>query len=148
MQDIQSSILQMSFSQQIPKPISDKISNYLESNKEKDGRNGKNNGKIGQGNAIKQQGSDGKNKADVVHNSDKLHPHWRLKDGKNFMKVFYYRQRECPKTSDRKFICMKFLIRGPCDTSCNRPHTLSKEDAKNFDIFVQDCCEGASKPDF
>jgi hypothetical protein len=31
----------MPFSQQIPKPISDKISNYLESNKEKDGKNGK-----------------------------------------------------------------------------------------------------------
>jgi hypothetical protein len=138
----------MSFSQQIPKPISGKISNYLESNKERDGKNGKNNGKLGQGNAIKHQGNDGKNKADVIHNSNKTHPHWRLKDGKNFTKVFYNRQRECPKTSDGKYICMKFLIRGLCDSSCNRAHTLSKEDGKNFDSFIQDCREGASKPDF
>jgi len=44
MTDIQDSILRMSFNQTLPKPIIDKISNYLESNKEKDkdGKDGKN----------------------------------------------------------------------------------------------------------
>jgi hypothetical protein len=46
MTDIQDSILRMSFNQTLPKPIIDKISNYLESNLEKikdrrDGKNGK-----------------------------------------------------------------------------------------------------------
>jgi len=43
MTDIQDSILRMSFNQTLPKPIIDKISNFLEGNKEKDkdGRDGK-----------------------------------------------------------------------------------------------------------
>jgi hypothetical protein len=153
MTDIQDSILRMSFNQTLPKPIIDKISNFLEGNKEKDkdgkdGKNGKFQGKNGHDTANKHQGGDGKGKQDVVYNSDKSHPHWRLRDGENFTKVFYSRGRECPKTKDGKIMCMKFLIRGLCDASCNRAHSLSKEDAKEFDGFVQGCREGAAKPDF
>jgi hypothetical protein len=71
-----------------------------------------------------------------------------LKDGKNFTIFFYNRQKDCPKTSEGKIICMKFLIRGLCDSSCNRAHTLSKEESKTFEKFIQDCREGATKPDF
>jgi hypothetical protein len=150
MSNVQESILRLSFSQTLPKPIVDKISNYLESNKERDGKegnkHGKSNGKNGQGGSHKHQGGDGKgkpDKQDVVYNQDKSHPHWRLRDGENFTKVFYSRGKECPKTKDGKF-----FIRGLCDTSCTRVHDLSKEDAKAFDGFIQDCHEGASKPDF
>jgi len=102
MSDIQESILRMSFKQTLPKPIIDKISNHLENIKEKDG-NGKNgkNGKNGYNNGQKNQGGDGKFKQDkhnVVCNQDKSHPHWRLRDGENFTKVFYNRSKECPKT--------------------------------------------------
>jgi hypothetical protein len=47
----------MSFSQTVPKPIIDKISNSLESNKEKDDNVGK------------------QDKQNVVYNQDKSHPH-------------------------------------------------------------------------
>jgi hypothetical protein len=153
MMDIQDSILRMSFNQTLPKLIIDKISNYLESNKEKDkdgkdGKNGKLNGRNGHGNVHKNHGDDIKGKQDVVYNSDKSHPHWRLRDGENFTKVFYSQGKECPKMKDGKITCMKFLIRGLCDASCNRAHSLSKDNAKEFDGFIQDCHEGASKPDF
>jgi len=150
MQDVQDSILDFSFARNIPKAISTKISNYLE-NKEKDG-DGKN-GKYGNGlgkNKFKdkKQGKDDENKEDVLHNNDKSHPYWRIKDGENFSKVFYANQKHCPKTSDGKMICMKFLIRGMCDTSCTRAHSLSKEDSKNFDEFIAGCRERCKKPDF
>jgi hypothetical protein len=57
MSDIQESILRMSFSQTVPKQIIDKISNSLESNKEKDDNVGK------------------QDKQNVVYNQDKSHPH-------------------------------------------------------------------------
>jgi len=152
MSDIQESILWMSFNQTLPKPIIGKISNYLESSKEKDGygKNGKN-GKNGHGNGHKNQGGEGnirQDKQDVVYNQDKSHPYWKLRDGENFTKVFYNRGKECPKTKDGKIMCMKFLIRGLCDASCNRAHSLSKEEAKEFDGFIQNCQEGAFKLDF
>jgi len=152
MSDIQDSILRMSFSQSIPKPIMDKILNYLENNKEKegkqDGKNGKNGGKNVSGNGPKHQDADSKGKQDIVYNKDKSHPHWKLRDGENFTKVFYSKGKECPKTQDGKIFCMKFHIRGLCDSGCTRAHNISKEDAKVFDGFIQDCREGASKPDF
>lgn len=124
----------MPFSQQIPKPISDKISNYLESNKEKDGKNGKNNGRNGQGIANKHKGSYDKNKAEVIYNSDKSQLHWRLKDGENFTKVFCNRQRDCPKMPDGNIICMKFLIRGLCifALSSSAKFTLAKTDVEEL----------------
>jgi hypothetical protein len=130
MSDIQESILRMSFSQTVPKQIVDKISNSLESNKQKDDNVGK------------------QDKQNVVYNQDKSHPHWRLRDGEKFTKVFYNGVKDCPKTKDGKFICMTFLIQGLCDASCNRAHSLSKEDAKVFNGFSQDCHEGASKLEF
>jgi len=92
MSDIQDSILRMSFNQTLPKPIIDKIANYLESSREKD--NNSKNGRIGKNgisNGHKIQGGESKLKQDkqeVVYNQDKSHPHWRLRDGENFTKVF------------------------------------------------------------
>jgi len=147
MTEIQYSILWLSFNQLLPKPISDKISNYLENNKDKDG-----NGKNGPGkNKLKGNGGDGKKQQDqqeVIYNLDKSNIHWRLQEGENFSKVFYNNQKECPKTSSGKTICMKYFIWGLCDSSCNRAHSLSKEDSKNFDGFILACRERNSKPDF
>jgi hypothetical protein len=149
MEDVQESILGFSFSRNIPKSISDKIQSLID-NKDKDfnGKNG--DGKQGGGgngkNKIKQ--GDGKGKQEVVINSDKSHPNWRLKDGEIFSKLFYHRQKDCLKMSDGKIICMKFLIHGLCDTSCSRAHSLSKEDTKRFDDFVGWCRSGGQKPDF
>jgi hypothetical protein len=71
------------------------------------------------------------------------------KKEKNFSKVFYVKQKECPRTADGELICMKFLVRGLCDKSCNRAHSISKEDSKKFDKFVADCREAAAaKKDF
>lgn len=86
-----------------------------------------------------------KKNQEMIYNSDKSYAHWKLKDGENFSKVFYHKQKECPKTPDGKLICMKFFLRGLCDRSCNRAHALSKDDSKKFEKFVMDCCEGASK---
>jgi hypothetical protein len=152
MEDIQDLMLKMSFNQTLPKPIIDKIFNFLESNKEKDkdgkdSKNGNNNSRNGQGNAHKIHGGDGKGKQDIVCNQDKSHPNWKLQDKENFTKVFYNRGKECPRTKDRKIMCMKFLIHGLCNASCNRAHSLTKEDAKEFKGFIQGCHEGASKPD-
>jgi hypothetical protein len=146
MEDVQESILGFSFARNIPKSISDKIQAYLE-NKEKEysGKNG--DGKIGGGGNGKIKFK-GQGKQEVVHNNDKSHPNWRLKDGENFSKIFYHRQKDCPKTSDGKLVCMKFLIRGLCDSTCTRAHTLSKEDSKHFDDFVSWCRIGGQKPDF
>jgi hypothetical protein len=75
-------------------------------------------------------------------------PPWRLQEGENFSKVFYKKQKECPKTGDGKLICMKFFVRGLCDKSCSRAHSLSKEDSKKFEKFLADCCKAAAKKDF
>jgi hypothetical protein len=72
---------------------------------------------------------------------------WRLKDNKNFSSVFYKNQKECLKTANGKKICMKFYKRGVCFKSCPRAHAMSKGKEKSFD-FIQNCREGASKPDF
>jgi hypothetical protein len=152
MEDVQESILGFSFARNIPKPIADKVQNYLE-NKDKDKGNGgkqdeEKGGGGGHGKNRFKPNEDGKGKAEVVHNSDKSHPNWRLKDGENFSKLFYHRQKDCPKTSNGKLFCMKFLIRGICDSACTRAHTLSNEDSKRFDEFVSWCRSGGQKPDF
>lgn len=93
MEDVQESILGFSFARNIPKSISDKIQNYLDQkDKDNNGKNGE--GKFGGGRngKIKLKGlGDGKGKQDVIHNPDKSHPNWRLKDGENFSKLFYHR---------------------------------------------------------
>jgi hypothetical protein len=70
-----------------------------------------------------------------------------VKQGEEFAKVFYKNQKQCPKTSDGKQICMKYFIRGFCDKSCPRVHKLTAADEKIFGDFVLACREGASKPD-
>jgi hypothetical protein len=107
MHEVQESILRLSFSRQIPKSISVKIDNRLEKIADKDDKdkNGKRNGKTnGNGN-----NQDDKKNQEVLYNSDKSNPQWHLKEGENFSKVFYNKQKECLKTSDGKLICMIFL---------------------------------------
>jgi len=141
MHEVQDSILSLAFSRQSPKAISEKIDNYLEKNSDKDNK-GKNGRQNGGGNGNNQDGN--QKHQDMLYNSDKSNLQWRLQEGENFSKVFYVKQKECPKTA-----CMKFLVRGLCDKSCNRAHSISKEDSKKFDKFVADCREAAAvKKDF
>jgi len=148
MQDVQDSILHLSFSRQIPKAITDKISSHLEKISDKDDKNNGKNGKLN-GGRNGNGGNHNKNKdQEVIYNQDKANPHWRLQEGENFSKIFYHKQKECPKTSEGKLICMKFFLRGLCDKSCNRAHNLSKDDTKKFEKFVADCREEAAKKDF
>jgi hypothetical protein len=91
MQDVQDSILNLSFSRQIPRTISDKISAHLEKIADKDDKNNGKNGKFNGGRNGHQNGGNhnGKNKDQVlIHNQDKANPHWRLQDGENFSKIF------------------------------------------------------------
>jgi hypothetical protein len=111
---------------------------------EKD-NNGKNN-KLKGGQENKQQFKSWK---DIITNNDPSHAHWRLQEGENFSKRFYFNQKKCPKTKDGKLICMKLFIRGICDKTCTRVHKLSPDDEKAFDNFVAHCREGgAQKPFF
>ena len=77
MQEVQDSILDFSFSRNIPKVITEKIDNYL-INKDKDNNNNeKNGGGAGQGNGkykFKGDGKNGNGKQEVMHNNDKNHP--------------------------------------------------------------------------
>lgn len=141
MTDTQDSILRLNFTQMLPKSINDKIISYLDQSKE-----GKFNGN-GKFQEKKKQGGNNDGK-DIVHDNDKNHLHWRLKENENFSRTFYKNQKECPKTSEGKYICMKYFLCGICTKSCPRSHTLSKEDEKRFESFIKDCREEASKPDF
>jgi hypothetical protein len=148
MHELQESILSLSFRRQIPKSISIKIDNHLEKITDKDDKdkNGKRNGKTnGNGNGNNQ---DDKKNQEVLYNSDKLNSQWRFQEGENFSKVFYNKQKECPKTSDGKLICMNFFVRGLCDKTCTGAHSLSKDDAKKFEKFIVDCRETVAKKDF
>jgi len=105
MSDSQDSILHHSFTQQIPKSISDKINFLLDNNKD-----GKHNGS-GKFNERQNQGfENNRSKPDLVSDNDKNHSKWRIKEGEDFAKTFYKNQRRCPKTSNGKSICMKFFI--------------------------------------
>jgi len=149
MDEVQETILNFSFARNIPKSIRDKIQAYLDNKDKEFGKNG--DGKPG---GAQNNGNNGKKKpgnkdnTEIVHNSDKFHPNWRVKEEENFSNVFYHRQKDCPQTVDGKTICMKFLIRGMCDTACTRAHTLSAADSKKFDNFVEWCRSGGQKPDF
>jgi hypothetical protein len=146
MHEVQDSILSFVFTQKIPKSISDKIDNHLEKFADNDDK-GKNSKQNGGGNGSGNN-HDGKKNQDLLYNSDKSNPPWRLQEGENFSKVFYKKQKECPKTGDGKLICMKFFVRGLCDKSCSRAHSLSKEDSKKFEKFLADCRKAAAKKDF
>jgi hypothetical protein len=101
----QDSILRHSFTQHIPKSISDKINFLLDNNKD-----GKHNGS-GKFNERQNQGfENNRSKPDLVSDNDKNHSKWRIKEGEDFAKTFYKNQRRCPKTSNGKSICMKFFI--------------------------------------
>ncbi len=139
MADIQDSILRLNFNQMLPKSINDKIQSYQEQNKEgKFNKGGKQLGKKGEHDKTK----------DIIHDNDKNHSHWHLKENENFAQTFYKNQKECPQSSDGKQICMKFFLRGIFTKSCPRAHNFMKEDEKQFKQFLLRCREGASKPDF
>jgi len=146
MQDIQNSILGLSFNQMLPKTISDKVLAQLtppKDDKDKGNGQGKFNGKKFPGGfQVKED------KQDLIYDNDKSHQHWKLKENENFSRTFNRTQKECPKTVDGRLVCMKFFLRGVCAKSCPRAHTLNKEDIKAFDEFVAECRAGAGKPDF
>ncbi len=143
--DVQESILDLNFSQILPKSIQDKISLLLNANKDdKDKGNG-----LGQnGRRFPGTNQDQKDKQDLIYDNDKSHQHWRVKENENFSKVFYSHQKDCPKNSEGKSICMKFFLRGVCTKSCSRVHTLSSEDKNKFEAFVTTFCELVPKADF
>jgi len=145
MGDVQQSIVDLDFLQMLPKSISDKVSNLLNSHKDEKDKNpgGGRNGKKIPGGKL-----DIKDKEELVYDNDKAHQPWKIKENEIFSKVFYSHQKECPKTDEGKLICMKFLLRGVCVKSCNRAHSLSADDAKKFDLFVADCRAKAAKSDF
>ncbi len=142
MNDIQESILRLNFNQMLPKSINDKI--LLQTDQNKDGKIFGGRKHLGK----KLPGGDQDKNKDLVHDNDKNHVNWQLKDSENFAQFFYQNQKECPRTSDGKQICIKFFLRGVCIKSCPRCHSLSKEDEKKFDSFISACREGANKPDF
>ena len=140
MHDVQDSILRLNLIQNLLKSIADKVQNLPDNNKN-NGGSGKN-GKFNNGESLKNKDKE------MVTNSNKNQSHWKIKESENFSKVFYKNQKQCPKTSDGQYICMKYFLQGFCDKLCTRSHNLSKEDEKRFDQFVTNCREGASKPDF
>jgi len=95
----------------LPKSISDKV--QVQSNANKDDRdNGNAWGKNGK--QLPWVDQDNKDKQDLIYDNDKDHHHWKVKESENFSKIFYSRQKECPRTSDGKLICMKFFLCGVC----------------------------------
>ncbi len=139
MQEAQDSILRHNFLQSLPRSISDKINDNDDKKTQDGGRDH---------NRFRNKNKDG---GKPIYNHDKNHLRWRLKEGEPFAKVFFPNQRKCPKTKDGKQLCLKFLIRGICDASCQRAHKLSTDEEKAFDKWVNSCREeneGAMKPDF
>jgi len=142
--DIQESILSLNFSQMLPKSISDKVLAQLGNNKDDKDKGGAGGGRHGK----RFLGANTDNKEDVVYDNDKSNKNWKLKEDENFGKVFYAHQKDCPKTSEGKLICMKFFLRGVCMKTCNRVHSLAGDDKKKFDAFIKECRNKASKSDF
>jgi len=141
----QEPILSLNFTRAIPKSIADKVSFQLaKDEKRKDDKNSGN----GKGKRFPGAHHDNDDKQEMVYDNDKSHQKWRIKENENFSRTFYRNQKECPKTSDGKLIWMKIFVHGLCVKSCSRAHSLSAEDSKNFNEFVEGCREKAKKPDF
>jgi hypothetical protein len=127
MTDTQDLILRLNFSQMLPNTISDKVMTQLGLGKDEKGKG------LGQGKQLgKCLPAGNQEKQDLVYDNGKSHHHWRIKDNENFAKIFYKNQRECPKTSEGKLICMIFFLQGICTKTCTRTHTLSSKDASGF----------------
>jgi ATP-dependent phosphoenolpyruvate carboxykinase len=126
--------------QNLPKSISDKVQFQIDNANRKGNGLGKLQGKHLQGDADKDK--------EIVTNTNKNQNHWWVKENKNFSKVFYKNQKQCPKTEEGNFICKKFFLHSFCEKSCTHAHNLSKEEEKKFNRFVTKCRERASKPDF
>jgi hypothetical protein len=134
MQDSQDMILHHNFIQQIPRLISDRISEQKDETKIP--------GKIP--NQRLDQKKDKNLQKEIVVDNQKSHLRWRVKEGENYSNIFYRNQKKCPKTKEGKQICMKLFLCGFCDKSCQRAHTLSKEEETEFDNFVGRCHEGGA----
>ncbi len=142
-------IIEHNFTYTIPKLLQDKVlkppQDVLDQDKSQKFLKGKNDKDV----KDKDNKNGFKSLKDIIVDNDPNHTPWRLQDGENFSKLFYFNQKKCPKTADGKQICMKLFIRGICDKSCSRVHKLSKDDEKNFGHFVERCREGGfRKPDF
>jgi hypothetical protein len=137
MSDKKDLIIQYYFSYNLPKLLQEKMikpkpadatEKEFESNgRDRDGRKLK---------GDKDNNNKFKSWKDIVTDNNPKHAHWRLQDGENFSKLFYFNQKKCPKTKEGKLLCMKLFIRGICDKSCTRVHKLTAEDEKAFDEFV------------
>jgi hypothetical protein len=140
MDDVQEAILGLSFSQNLPRSISDKVLAQINSTRDGTqdvkGKNGK-----------RFPGQDKQDKQDLIYDNDKSRQGWRAKENENFAKVFYKHQNECPKTADGKLICMKFFLRGICTKYCMRAHPLSANDSKKFESFINSCRKKAPRQD-
>jgi len=144
--DIQDSIIRRNFSQSIPRQLMEKV-DELESKVTNKNLDKNDNIEKGNGKYKNKQMEEGK----PIYNSNKNHKRWRLQDGREYSKIFFPFQKQCPKTKEGKQMCMKFLIRGFCEASCPRAHQLSTDDETTFDKFYHKCREekeGATKPDF
>jgi len=148
MSDKRDLIVEHNFTYNIPKLLQDKVVKPPQDLPDQE--NGqKFKGKVDKGNKDKDNKNGLKSLKDIIVDNDPNHAPWRLQDGENFSKLFYFNQKKCPKMVDGKQICMKLFIRGICDKSCTRVHKLSKDDEKNFGHFVDRCREGGfRKPDF
>jgi hypothetical protein len=145
MSDKRDLIVQHNFTYNIPKMIHDKlVKKFPVDTEDKE--------KIPKVNKVKtdkDQKQNLKSLKVIIMDNNPSHAAWRLQDGENFSKLFYFNQKKCPKATDGKQICMKLFIWGICDKSCTRAHKLTQEDEKNFGLFVNHCREGgAQKPDF
>jgi len=111
--DSQLSILGYKFTQITPRSIMDKIDETEQKNHEKDQDKYLGQGQ-GLGNVKNKNKTNGDSKP--IYNNAKNHKRWHLTDGRIYSKVFYPDQKYCPKSKDGKKLCMKFLIRGFCDS--------------------------------
>jgi hypothetical protein len=148
MSDKRDLIVEHNFTYNIPKLLQDKVMKPPQDLLNQD-KGQKFKGKIDKDNKDNDDKNGLKSLKDIIVDNDPNHAPWRLQDGENFSKLFYFNQKKCPKSADGKQICMKLFIRGICDKSCPRVHKLSKDDEKNFGHFVDRCHEGGfKKPDF
>jgi hypothetical protein len=78
-------------------------------------------------------------------------------EAKESFQPYYDKSQDCPKFTNG-LPCMKFLLKGHCHTKCNRLHSLTKDQEKEFEQFIntikdslkqenQDFCQGAVDAD-
>ncbi len=77
---------------------------------------------------------DDKQLGKIIDNKVKELQRFKLKAKESFQ-PYYDKSRDCPKFSNG-LPCMKFLLKGHCHSKCTRLHSLSKDQEKEFEKFV------------